>query len=1305
MQRVSSVRRALSVSVSFAVAAAATVAGLGLGLPTAAADTGSASGTDSTATAPVVDRTAQTVTSAQLPTVQINGIVWAQATIGNTVYAGGQFTKARPAGSPLGSNETVRNNLLSYDVTTGNLNTGFDANANGQIKAVAVSPDKSRVYVGGDFTTVGGVIESRIAAINPSTGAVISSFNAGTDATVTAIAATNSTVYVGGYFSTANGVGRTRLAAFSASDGALTNWAPTADDDIDAMVMTPDNTKVVLGGKFQQVSGTAQQGITAVDAGTGALLPWAADQTVKNGNSESGTFNLSVDNDTVYGSSFNYGTGNFEGIYAMKPSDGSIVWLDDCHGDTYASYSMNDVVYNAGHAHNCSNISGFPEHQPRWAWRAMAFTKAATQTVQPNSQNGAGYGNFAGQPAPSTVYWFPQFTIGTVTNQDQAVWSMTGNGTYLSAGGEFPSVNGKAAQGLVRFAVPSVANTRTSKVTQLGGVTNPTLRALGSNAVRVTWPANWDRDDRNLTYQVIRSDKSSTPLDTRTVQSTFWQLPQQGFTDYTAEPGKTYRYRIIVNDPDGNGTQSDYVSITMPASGSFSSYAQAVVTDGATNYYRLDDAGNSTLADLISGNDLNKGSGVTANSDGAIDGDSDVSADFDHASGTAQKVASTAPDTFTAETWIRTTSTGGGKILGFGDSAAGSSASYDRHVYMDNAGHLTFGVYPGAVRALTTSDTFNDGQWHYVVAELSTAGMALYVDGIQRGSDASTTTGQAYTGYWHLGYDNLSGWPNTGSSNTFAGDIDETAIYPTALTVTQLRDHYSKSGRSVDLPGQPTDNYGATVYNTNPTLYWRLDDTSGPSIKDSGVNRQPGVASGGVSYGTASPVSGSTGTAETFNGSDATIASVKASAAPSVYSEELWFNTTTTSGGKLIGFGDRQSGASNNYDRHVYMENSGQLTFGTYTGATNTATSPNSYNDGKWHYLVASQGSDGMKLYLDGALVATNAQTQAQSYDGYWRVGGDSDWGGDSAFLNGSIDEVAVYPSVLTAQQIKNHYTASPAAVNAAPTASFTTQCQDGTCLFDSSASSDPDGTIDSTNWDFGDGATGTGSSINHSYTKSGTYTVTLTVADNAGATDATTRTVTVTVNDAPTAAFTNTCTDLDCTFDGTTSSDSDGTIASYAWDFGDNSSGTGATPQHSYTAAGTYSVVLTVADNGGATDSVTEKITVTAADVAPTASFTSSTVGLKASFDGSGSADPDGTIASYAWDFGDNATGTGKTTSHTYAAAGTFSVKLTVTDDQGATNTVTKSVTVAKANVSPTASFTSSTCGSEGVLRRVGFC
>ena len=83
--------------------------------------------------------------------------------------------------------------------------------------------------------------------------------------------------------------------------------------------------------------------------------------------------------------------------------------------------------------------------------------------------------------------------------------------------------------------------------------------------------------------------------------------------------------------------------------------------------------------------------------------------------------------------------------------------------------------------------------------------------------------------------------------------------------------------------------------------------------------------------------------------------------------------------------------------------------------------------------------------------------------------------------------------------------------------------------------------------------------------------------------------------NQAPTASFTESCTDLACSFNGSASSDSDGSISTYAWNFGDGNNGTGVSPSHTYSASGTYTVQLTVTDNQGATNSTSKSVTVTA--------------------------------------------------------------------------------------------------------------
>src|SRR5215207_9943723 len=95
----------------------------------------------------------ETVSADAMPTVQINGVVWAQEIVGNTVYVGGSFTSARPAGATPGQNETPRSNFLAYDLTTGQLMNSVVFDANAQVRTIERSPDGSRIYVGGDFTT------------------------------------------------------------------------------------------------------------------------------------------------------------------------------------------------------------------------------------------------------------------------------------------------------------------------------------------------------------------------------------------------------------------------------------------------------------------------------------------------------------------------------------------------------------------------------------------------------------------------------------------------------------------------------------------------------------------------------------------------------------------------------------------------------------------------------------------------------------------------------------------------------------------------------------------------------------------------------------------------------------------------------------------------------------------------------------------------------------------------------------------------------------------------------------------------
>src|SRR5437773_904055 len=184
---------------------------------------------------------------------------------------------------------------------------------------------------------------------------------------------------------------------------------------------------------------------------------------------------------------------------------------------------------------------------------------------------------------------------------------------------------------------------------------------------------------------------------------------------------------------------------------------------------------------------------------------------------------------------------------------------------------------------------------------------------------------------------------------------------------------------------------------------------------------------------------------------------------------------------------------------------------------------------------------------------------------------------------------------------------AATSSSNQPPTANFTSSCSELTCSF-TNTSSDPDGSISSYSWAFGDGVTSTVQNPSHSYAAGGTFTVTLRVTDNQGA-QSTTASQNVSVspaNQPPVASFTSSCSALTCSFTST-SSDPDGSIASYSWNFGDGATSTAANPSHTYAAGGRITVPLRGTDNQGAhSTTASQNVPVSPANQPPVASFTS---------------------------------------------------------------------------------------------------
>src|SRR6266545_2224190 len=302
------------------------------------------------------------------------------------------------------------------------------------------------------------------------------------------------------------------------------------------------------------------------------------------------------------------------------------------------------------------------------------------------------------------------------------------------------------------------------------------------------------------------------------------------------------------------------------------------------------------------------------------------------------------------------------------------------------------------------------------------------------------------------------------------------------------------------------------------------------------------------------------------------------------------------------------------------------------------------------------------------ATVFSNPSTGAASYS--WNFG---DQSSPSTDTNPSHTYAAAgtYTVTLTATSAAGctNSVSHSVTVNANPVAVFSAPavCEGAATVFSNSSTG-----AASYSWDFGDNsAASTAVNPSHSYAAPGTYTVVLTATSAAGCTNSIPHSVTVNPN--PVAAFSAPAV---CAGAATAFSNSSTGATSYSWSFGDGGSSTDTTPSHTYAAPGTYTVQLTAASSAGCSNSVSQSVTVNAN---PVAAFSAPAVceGAATVFSNSSNG-----AASYSWDFGDGGSSTDPAPSHTYAAAGTYTVQLTATSAAGCSNPTSHSVTV---NASPT--------------------
>ncbi len=701
------------------------------------------------------------LTADDLSTWQTNGIVWAMAAGNGVVYAGGTFSTLRPPKAAPGTSEQPAVNFAAFDAATGaptDCSLSFTVSSGtATVRSLALSPDGQTLYAGGQFGAVNGVGVSNIAAIDTATCTVRDNFKIAVSATVRGLAVTSDTVYLAGDFATVGGQTRSRFAAVSTAGASLLPFTANADKVARAIEVTPDGQNVLLGGDFLKINGTDTHALAVVDATTGQLTKSYPGFI----HEKSTVQDITTDATGFYTANEGSGGGVFDGRIALNLSNFQQRWRDTCLGATQAVEVYSGVLYSGSHAHDCASMGGFPD-QPRKHLLAQSVDD------------------------PKLLPWFPDTNDGIGEPVGPRVMTQTGSGDrhYLWVGGEFTTVNGAPQQGLTRFA--------NGPDTGAPWVPNVSLSTLNPGTVEVNWQTSFDTDDGELTYRIYK-DGSNTPIHTTTGFSVFWNRPQLSWTDTDVVAGQTYSYRITASDGTNTSAKSPAQSATVATA--TEAYPARVKADGATLYWRYDEAG-ATFAHDSSGN-LNNGflrnAPAYRQTPAAVAGPS-TAIGFN---GTDEYAYSNrlqpAPGRFTLETWIKTTTTRGGKIIGFGNITQQNSTRDDKHIYMRDDGRLVFGVYSSGNRTVTTSAAYNDGQWHHVVATQGPLGqgMSLYVDGQLRASNILISNNETTPGYWRVGGDDLFGWPNRPTSNFFAGQIDETAVYPTALTGSQVSAHYA----------------------------------------------------------------------------------------------------------------------------------------------------------------------------------------------------------------------------------------------------------------------------------------------------------------------------------------------------------------------------------------------------------------------------------------------------------------------------------------------------------------------------------
>lgn len=1287
------------------------------------------------------NRLVPTTPRANTPRIN-NGEIWDIEVVPslNRVFIAGNFTNLQ---NTTGTNTGVINQagLASYNYQTGLIDTSFRPSFNGGVTAVEASPDGTKLFVGGSFNTVNGVAKQKVASLNLTTGAPLSTFGFtnNTNNQVTALAATNSTLYVGGRFSRVNGVLRTGLAAVNAASGVVDQAfdnqlsggiGTNGQLGVPQLKLTRDESKLLVVHTGRKIDGQDRLGMGIIDTRTKELLPWRStlwDDNLARVGGVTRIYGADIAPDDSYFVVTSGSGGDAPPISdtviayplttaSLQDSDVQPLWISRMFDSIYSVAITEVAVYVGGHF-------GFIESpQAQDPWPGLDNVGYGT------GQGLGGYGLgeqvvrrdhiAAINPVDGkSLEWNP--LDGSNSFEGNKAMEATPRGLFIGGDGMF---QGGVRTGRVAFydfntvtnppALPdtTVLTPIEGRVVENGvpfdvtGTARVTTGSVGRVQVQVrdrdsgeylTSTNTWTRTATSVNATLGAGTTSRTwSLGNRIIDENRRLLVSaQAFTAATGGTGDTTpatkRFESF-----GLDDQTPSTNITGPSG--IQTSTSFTITGTAT-----DDLGVNSVTFF-----LQDAQGRYLQNDGTV--------------GAIYNTFRITPDVIgaTNATWsydVTVPSEGlwrGGAIAVDTTGQSDLRSAVREWTVDSNAVAPTVTVTapvamtpPFAVPAVTVepggrmtfSGTASDdeGLRNVTVTLRNTS------TGENLGNDCTWGT-QVSAGNCRVSPVDISG-ANYNWSWTTPFDLSP-GSYTFSVRATddqELTTSSTNQGRlsinaqiAGDLPPNATSTFVAP---TDKSLSVTLNGAATDDI---------GVASVRVSL-----QDRDTGRYLQANGTmAASIAYRQADLDPANATTTAWSlpSITLPTGGdwrfSVIAVDSRgqqdPSPATASY--RVYPGDGLPTLNETLAQPVNGAT----FSDGKIvvngraedaadanagiaSVQVAIVNSAGQYLGSNGTFTSTTASYRNAFLNSPGSTG--SNYSYTTPVIPAGTYSVLVRPVDVNDQVMDPPRTSTGIVVtspsNTPPVASFTYSCQQNVCTFDGRSSTDENAASLTYSWNFGTQGTATGPLPTKTFTAPGTFPVTLTVRDEWTLTHTSVaQNVTITEptgNSAPTPTFQQSCQGLTCAVSsqGTVDPNTGDTI-SYSWNWGDNTTpSTGASPAaHVYAAAGTYTITLTATDGWGKSASTTRTFTLSepASNAAPTATFTASCASFTTcQMNSAGSADPDGDAIRYAWAFGDGGTSTTANPARTYSGPGTYTVTLTVTDVWGKSATATRVVTI----------------------------